>query len=75
MLNHTSGFVVWCYVPNDNGDGWEPPHVCQPVIGEIDGDVFATAADAHSCATILRQHYHGHLFAVLHTSQTPKLAS
>lgn len=48
--------LIWCYVPNDNGNGWRPPHVCE--------DECPTMADAHYLARILRDHYPGHLFAV-----------
>jgi hypothetical protein len=73
MNNHTPGFLVWAYVPSESGMTWEIPYVCQPPIGEIDGDVFYAAEDAHRVARILRQHYPGHLFAVVHTSRPPKV--
>ncbi len=76
MLYHTPGFLVWAYVPSAaDGAYWDVPHVCQPSLGDVDGDVFATAADAHRVARKLRQHYPGHLFAVVHTSRTPKVTS
>lgn len=74
MQNHTPGYLVWAYIPDDSGTGWGVPYICQPALGEVDGDVFGTAADAHRTAKILREFYPGHLFAVLHTERTPKLA-
>jgi hypothetical protein len=35
--------------------------------------MFYCAADAHRIAHMLRQHFPGHLFAVVHTSRSPKL--
>lgn len=75
MNHHSLGYLVWAYVPNADGDGWNPPYVAQPAIGEIDGDAFPTAADAHQVAKILRAHYPGHLFAVRPVISLPKLAA
>ena len=75
MNSHTAGWLVWAYVPNADLDGWQPPYVCQPSLGEVDGDVFYCAADAHRVAQTLRSVYHGHLFGVVHTSKLPKLAA
>ena len=74
MTSHTPGFLIWSYVPTASLMGWEVPYVCQPPLGEVDGDVFYDARDAHRTAHTLRQHYPGHLFAVVHTSRLPKLA-
>jgi hypothetical protein len=73
MNSHTPGFLIWAYVPSESGMTWEVPYVCQPPIGDVDGDVFYAAEDAHRVARILRQHYPGHLFAVVHTSRLPKV--
>ena len=48
--------LVWCYVPTDQCNEWEPPYVCETEC--------PTLADAHHHARVLRQHYPGHLFAV-----------
>lgn len=73
MQNHTPGFLIWAYVPTGENLGWQVPYVCQPPIEEVDGDVFYDVADAHRVARTLRQHYPGHLFAVVHTSRAPKI--
>jgi len=61
-----SPFLVWCYVPNDDGTGWESPHVCETECPSL--------ADAHRHASVLRAHYPGHLFAVTAGGRTPKPA-
>jgi len=62
-----SPFLVWCYVPNDDGTGWESPHVCETECPSL--------ADAHRHAAVLRAHYPGHLFAVTAGGRTPKTAA
>ena len=74
MTTHTPGFLIWAYVPTASLMGWEVPYVCQPPLGEVDGDVFYDARDAHRTAHTLHQNFPGHLFAVVHTSRLPKLA-
>lgn len=59
----TSSYVVWCYVPSEDGEGWNAPYVCQDEIG--------CAADAYDYARRLRCIYHGHLFAALPVGRTP----
>lgn len=73
MIGHTPGFLIWAYVPSESLTGWEVPYVCQPPLDEVDGDVFCCAADAHRIAHTLRKYFPGHLFAVVHTSRTPKI--
>ena len=60
-----SVYVVWCYVPSEDGSGWGDPYICQDEIG--------CAEDAHAYAHQLRRTYHGHLFAALPAGRTPRL--
>lgn len=57
--------LVWCYAPNSDLTGWNPPYICE--------DECPTLEDAHRHARVLREHYPGHLFAVTY-GERPKSA-
>lgn len=70
-MNTNNGYRVWCYVPDEELTGWDAPHCCMPTPGEVDGDCYYEAEDAHHVARMLRGIYHGHLFAVVPVGKTP----
>ena len=67
-------FVIYAYVPSADLTGWESPYVCQPILGEVDGDVFYDRESANHCAKQLRQTFPGHLFAVRHVDSPALIA-
>jgi hypothetical protein len=64
-MNLHTEWLVWCYIPNEEATGWLEPHICE--------DEATDKASAHQVAKILRRHFPGHLFGVMHASRAPKL--